>query len=168
MKLDHWKLEAVEVEDAEELFWPTSPTRYYSIPRSTQQQRTAAAPPRMDKLHSPTPLQQLALEAFLAQLKNLCQEKNYGENKRALKHYLKFQLPATIRQQLLDTSMKDSRIYTLIDVTYRSFFFIFLHVELLLLHERLFLAAIFISLLSIELGMRKFDPPHAAPPCVIT
>lgn len=122
MKLDHWKLEAVEVEDAEELFWPTSPTRYYSIPRSTQQ-RPAAAAPRMDKLHSPTPLQQLALEAFLAQLKNLCQEKNYGENKRALKHYLKFQLPATIRQQLLDTSMKDSRIYTLIDVTYRSFFY---------------------------------------------
>jgi hypothetical protein len=119
MKLDHWKLEAVavEVEDAEELFWPTSPTRYYSIPRSTQR-----PPPRVDKLHSPTPLQQLALEAFLAQLKNLCQEKNYGENKRALKHFLKFQLPAAIRQQLLNMSMKDSRIYTLVDVTYRSFF----------------------------------------------
>ncbi len=126
MKLDHWKLEAVavEVEDAEELFWPTSPTRYYSIPRSTQ--RPA---PHMNKQHSPTPLQQLALEAFLAQLKNLCQEKNYGENKRALKHYLKFQLPATIRQQLLDMSMKDSRIYTLIDVTYRLPFY-FQHVEL--------------------------------------
>ncbi|EFX71210.1 hypothetical protein DAPPUDRAFT_111981 [Daphnia pulex] len=151
MKLDHWKLEAVEVEDAEELFWPTSPTRYYSIPRSTQQQQQRP-PPRMDKLmHSPTPLQQLALEAFLAQLKNLCQEKNYGENKRALKHYLKFQLPATIRQQLLDMSMKDSRIYTLIDVTYRSFFF-FHSARGAAARERLFLAAIFSSLLSIEWG----------------
>lgn len=112
MKLEQWKLEAVNVQDAEELFWPTSPTRYYSIPRSTQR-----LPPRMDKQRSPTPLQQLALDAFLLQLKNLCQQKNYTENKRALKHYLKFQLPASIRQQLLTASTKDSRIYTLLDLS---------------------------------------------------
>ncbi|XP_057365528.1 uncharacterized protein LOC130686413 isoform X2 [Daphnia carinata] len=112
MKLEHWKLEAVEVQDAEELFWPTSPTRYYTIPRSTQK-----LAPHMDKQRSPTPLQELALEAFLLQLKNLCQQKNYTENKRALKHYLKFQLPASIRQQLLAASTKDSRIYTLLDLS---------------------------------------------------
>lgn len=113
MKLEQWKIEAVDVQDAEQLFWPTSPTRYYSIPRSTQR-----LPPRMEKQQNPTPLQQLALEAFLVQLKNLCQEKNYAENKRALKHYLKFLLPASIRQQLLMASTKDSRIYTLLDVMY--------------------------------------------------
>ncbi len=118
MKLesDHWKLEAVEIQDAEELFWPTSPTRYYTIPRSTQRPSTTQVI-LLENKPSPTALKQLALVAFLDQLKNLCLAKNYGENKRSLKHYLKFQLPSPLRQQLLNLSMRENRIYTLVDVS---------------------------------------------------
>ena len=64
----------------------------------------------------PAALQTLALEAVLQQLLALCQQRNYADNKRALKHYLKFQLPDPLRQQLLDLSLKEGRIYTLVDV----------------------------------------------------
>lgn len=123
MKLesDRWKLEAVEVEDAEELFWPStnsssSSPRFYSFNRSVSQLRTSRV--LSDNKQNPVDLKEQALQAYLVQLKNLCQEKNYGENKRALKHYLKFQLPSPLRQQLLNLSLKDHRIYTLVDVMY--------------------------------------------------
>lgn len=67
---------------------------------------------------SPASLQNLSLETFNNQLRNLCQSKNYVNNKRGLKHYLKFLLPVPLRQQLLDLSTKDGRIYTLVDVIY--------------------------------------------------
>ena len=120
MKLesDHWKLEAVDVQDAEELFWPTSPTRYYTIARSTQSPSSQVL--CSEKLKSPVSLKQLAMETYFAQLKNLCQHHNY-EQKRSLKHYLKFQLPTALRQELLDLSMKEHRIYTLVDVSIYSF-----------------------------------------------
>lgn len=119
MKLDsdRWKLEAVDVDNAEELFWPsTSSSRFDSFSRSITR-RSSQVLSHSDK-QNPIDLKQLALQAYLTQLKNLCQEKNYGENKRALKHYLKFQLPSPLRQQLLNLSLKDHRIYTLVDVTY--------------------------------------------------
>jgi len=65
---------------------------------------------------SPASLQNLSLETFNNQLRNLCQSKSYVNNKRGLKHYLKFLLPVPLRQQLLDLSTKDGRIYTLVDV----------------------------------------------------
>lgn len=126
MKLDsdRWKLEAVEVDDAEELFWPSSSTLYRSIDRSSHQRSLLNRRPfhfgcdHHRQLTSVLSLKQLALEAFLYQLIDLCQQKNYAENKRALKHYLKFLVPPLLRQQLLDLSMKDNRIYTLVDVMY--------------------------------------------------
>ena len=64
----------------------------------------------------PRSLQMLSLEAVLSHLSALCQSRNYGDNKRGLKHYLKFQLPSMLRQQLLDLALREKRIYTLIDV----------------------------------------------------
>jgi len=66
---------------------------------------------------NPASLCQLALEAFLTQLKNLCQNRNYVATKRGLKHYLKFCLPTPLRQMLLELCLKDGRIYTLVDVS---------------------------------------------------
>ena len=66
--------------------------------------------------HIPAHLQSLAMEAVLQQLVSLCTQSNYAINKRALKHYLKFQLPVELRQQLLDLALRDGRIYTLVDV----------------------------------------------------
>ena len=67
---------------------------------------------------NPASLCQLTLEAFLIQLKNLCQDRNYGENKRGLKHFLKFCLPTPLRQSLLELCLKDqNRIHTLVDVS---------------------------------------------------
>ena len=66
----------------------------------------------------PATLQMLSLEAVLSHLSALCQSRNYGNNKRGLKHYLKFQLPSMLRQQLLDLALRDRRIYTLIDVRF--------------------------------------------------
>lgn len=62
-------------------------------------------------------LQSMALNSFLKQLMALCQQRSYKENKRALKHYLKFQLPCRLRQQLLDLATRRSRIYTKVDVS---------------------------------------------------
>jgi len=64
----------------------------------------------------PAHLQSLAMEAVLQQLVSLCTQSNYAINKRALKHYLKFQLPVELRQQLLDLALRDGRIYTLVDL----------------------------------------------------
>lgn len=76
---------------------------------------------------NPASLCQLALDAFLSQLKNLCQNRNYGENKRGLKHFLKFCLPTPLRQMLLELCLKDGRIYTLVDVSrYKTHFLIFI------------------------------------------
>ena len=75
----------------------------------------------------PMNLQGLAVEAVLQQLVTLCKQTNYANNKRALKHYLKFQLPVELRQHLLDLALRDGRIYTLVDVTnsFLIFFFFF-------------------------------------------
>lgn len=112
MKLEaiDWRLGAVDVSDVE-LFQSSSQTQLYTTSYSTLRPLQNCV-----RKGSPETFKNLALEAFLDQLRNLCLAKNYGENKRALKHYLKFQLPSTLRQQLLDLAMKENRIYTLIDV----------------------------------------------------
>lgn len=110
-----------------ELAWPGSPHRPYTshVPppeRHRHSRQEESADHHVDetsnnKRHSPSALISLTLHAFLDQLRNLCLEKNYAENKRALKHYLKFLLPTALRQQLLDLATRESRIYTLVDVT---------------------------------------------------
>ena len=120
MHIDQW-----EVASNSSASDSSSGCDYYYLEQRRRSSCCSTAGVRRSLPRIPVNLQSLAVEALLQQLVALCKQSNYAANKRALKHYLKFQLPDDLRQQLLDLALREGRIYTLVDVIILFFRFLF-------------------------------------------